>query len=208
MGLGSSCLVRNNLLILCVCNFFTMKTRFSSKSDIFNVAVTIIAAAVSVVMVIYGVLTLGIRESWPELVLNVFYIASLVMMWMYFFKGPITTKQFNYWCTLNIGATVLLRDILFAPKLESFPVHLVCLTLSVALLLMLTYFYARKDWKTYSKANLWMICIVDMLIALLYNIIILREPADQYTTYLMVEIWIRPTITYGLVACYVKEKED
>lgn len=66
----------------------------------------------------------------------------------------------------------------------------------------------RKDWKTYSKANLWMICIVDMLIALLYNIIILREPADQYTTYLMVEIWIRPTITYGLVACYVKEKED
>ena len=187
---------------------FTMKTRFSSKSDIFNVAVTIIAAAVSVVMVIYGVLTLGIRESWPELVLNVFYIASLVMMWMYFWGGPITTKQFNYWCTLNIGATVLLRDILFAPKLESFPVHLVCLTLSVALLIMLTYFYARKDWKTYSKANLWMICIVDMLIALLYNIIILREPADQYTTYLMVEIWIRPTITYGLVACYVKEKED
>jgi len=53
-----------------------------------------------------------------------------------------------------------------------------------------------------------MICIVDMLIALLYNIIILREPADKYTTYLMVEIWIRPTITYGLVACYVKEKED
>lgn len=185
-----------------------MKTRFSSKSDVFNVAVTIIAAAVSVVMVIYGVLTLGIRESWPELVLNVFYIASLVMMWMYFWGGPITTKQFNYWCTLNIGATVLLRDILFAPKLESFPVHLVCLTLSVALLIMLTYFYARKDWKTYSKANLWMICIVDMLIALLYNIIILREPADQYTTYLMVEIWIRPTITYGLVACYVKEKED
>ena len=185
-----------------------MKTRFSSKSDIFNVAVTIIAAAVSVVMVIYGVLTLGIRESWPELVLNVFYIASLVMMWMYFWGGPITTKQFNYWCTLNIGATVLLRDILFAPKLESFPVHLVCLTLSVALLIMLTYFYARKDWKTYSKANLWMIYIVDMLIALLYNIIILREPADQYTTYLLVEIWIRPTITYGLVACYVKEKED
>ena len=185
--------------------FFTMKTRFSSKSDIFNVAVTIIAAAVSVVMVIYGVLTLGIRESWPELVLNVFYIASLVMMWMYFWGGPITTKQFNYWCTLNIGATVLLRDILFAPKLESFPVHLVCLTLSVALLIMLTYFYARKDWKTYSKANLWMICIVDMLIALLYNIIILREPADQYTTYLLVEIWIRPTITYGLVACFVSE---
>ena len=75
----------------------------------------------------------------------------------------------------------------------------------MTLLVMLTYFYARKDWKTYSKANLWMICVVDMLIALLYQIDILIEPSDQFTTYLMVEIWIRPTITYGLVACYVNE---
>ena len=127
------------------------------------------------------------------------------MMWMYFFKWGITTKQFNYWCTLNIGVTVLLRDILFAPPLANFPLHLACLTLSVTLLVMLTYFYARKDWKTYSKANLWMIFIVDVLIALLYNLDILIEPADEYTTYMMVEIWIRPTITYGLVACYVKE---
>ena len=29
---------------------------------------------------------------------------------------------------------------------------------------MLTYFYARKEWKTYSKRNLWMICIIDMAI--------------------------------------------
>ena len=50
-----------------------------------------------------------------------------------------------------------------------------------------------------------MIFIVDVLIALLYNLDILIEPADEYTTYMMVEIWIRPTITYGLVACYVKE---
>jgi hypothetical protein len=25
---------------------------------------------------------------------------------------------------------------------------------------------------------------------------------------MMVEIWIRPTITYGLVACFVKETRD
>ena len=185
-----------------------MGLRFKDKGTIFNVAVTILAAVISVGMMIYGVLTLGLRETWPELVLNIFYIACLVMMWMYFFNAGITTKQFNYWCTLNIAVTVLLRDILFAPPLANFPLHLVCLTLSVTLLVMLTYFYARKDWKTYSKANLWMICVVDMLIALLYQIDILIEPSDQFTTYLMVEIWIRPTITYGLVACYVKGKEE
>ena len=186
----------------------TMEIRFKNKSDIFNILVTVLAAVLSVSMMIYGIITLGLKQTWPELILNIFYIACLVMMWMYFFKGPITTKQFNYWCTLNIGVTVLLRDILFAPPLANFPLHLACLTLSVTLLVMLTYFYARKDWKTYSKANLWMICVVDMLIALLYQIDILIEPSDQFTTYLMVEIWIRPTITYGLVACYVKETEN
>ena len=182
-----------------------MKTRFKNKSDVFNVLVTILAALLSVGMVLYGVLTLGLRETWPELVLNVFYIACVVMMWMYFFNLGITTKQFNYWCTLNIGITVLLRDILFAPPLANYPLHLVCLTLSVALILALTYFYARKDWKSYSKSNLWMICIIDVLIAVLYNIDILIEPVNEFSTYLMVEIWIRPTITYGLVACYVNE---
>lgn len=31
------------------------------------------------------------------------------------------------------------------------------------------------------------------------------EPANEYTPYLLTEIWIRPTITYGLVACFVSE---
>ncbi len=76
------------------------------------------------------------------------------------------------------------------------------------LLLMLTFFYARKEWKTYSKRNLWMICIVDMVIATLYTIDIQLEPANEYTAYLLTEIWIRPTITYGLVACFVSETEE
>lgn len=184
-----------------------MEVRFKSKSDVFNVLVTIIAAVVSVGTMIYGVLHLGIAETWPELVLNVFYIACVTMLLMYFFNGNITTKQFNYWSTLNIGITVLLRDILFAPPLANYPLHLACLTLSVALILSLTFFYARKDWKTYSKNNLWFIFLIDLAIALLYNIDILIEPHDEYSTYLMVEIWIRPTITYGLVACYVKGTE-
>ena len=184
-----------------------MEVRFKSKSDVFNVLVTIIAAVVSVGTMIYGVLHLGIAETWPELVLNVFYIACVTMLLMYFFNGGITTKQFNYWSTLNIGITVLLRDILFAPPLANYPLHLVCLTLSVALILTLTFFYARKDWKTYSKRNLWFIFLIDLAIALLYNVDILIEPIDEYSTYLMVEIWIRPTITYGLIACYVKGTE-
>jgi hypothetical protein len=185
-----------------------MEIRFKNKSDIFNVLVTAIAAVLSVGVMLFGVWHFGLEKTWPELVLNLFYIACIVMIWMYFFNGPITTKQFNYWCTLNVGMTVLLRDVLFAPPLVNYPLHLICLTLSVVLLLMLTFFYARKDWKTYSKSNLWAICIIDVVIATLYNIDIFLETPDEYSTYLMVEIWIRPTITYGLVACFVKEKEE
>ena len=185
-----------------------MGIRFKNKSDVFNVLITAIAAVVSVGIMLYGVWHFGLENTWPELVLNVFYIACIVMMWMYFFNGPITTRQFNYWCTVNVGITVLLRDILFAPKLPYFSLRIACLTLSALLLMMLVYFYARKDWKTYSKRNLWMICIVDVLIATLYNIDIMLEPADPTSTYVMVEIWIRPTITYGLVACFVKETQN
>ena len=182
-----------------------MEVRFKKKSEIFDVMITVIAAVLSVGIVLYGVWSLGLHETWPELVLNLFYIASLVMMWMYFFKIRITTMQFNYWCSLCVGATVLLRDILFAPPLAFFGIKLACRGLSVLLVLMLTYFYARKEWQTYSKRNLWMICIIDMVIAILYNIDIVHEPMNEYTNYLLTEIWIRPTITYGLVACFVSE---
>ncbi len=185
-----------------------MKVRFKEKSKIFDVGITVVAAVFSVGTMLYGVLQLGLRETWPELVLNLFYIACLVMMWMYFFKYKITTLQFNYWCSLCAGATVLLRDVLFAPPLSFYAIRLASLSFSVLLLLMLTFFYARKEWKTYSKRNLWMICIIDMVIATLYTIDIQLEPANEYTAYLLTEIWIRPTITYGLVACFVSETEE
>ena len=185
-----------------------MQVRFKNKSDIINIVVTAVAAILSVGIMLYGVWHYGLLNAWPELVLNLFYIACLVMMWMYFFNGPITTDQFNYWCSVCVGVTILLRDILFAPTLAYYSLHLGCLVLSVALIMMLTYFYARKDWKSYTKKNLWAIFVVDMLIALLYNIDIILEPTDEFTSYMMVEIWIRPTITYGLVACFVKETKE
>ena len=185
-----------------------MKIRFKKKSEIFDVAVTAISVVFSVGTMLYGVWRLGLRETWPELVLNLFYIACVVMIWMYFFKYRITSMQFNYWSSLCVGAAVLLRDILFPPPLAFYSLHLVCLILSVLLLLMLTYFYARKDWQTYSKRNLWMICIIDMVIAGLYTYDIYLEPINEYTEYLLTEIWIRPTITYGLVACFVSETEE
>jgi hypothetical protein len=126
---------------------------------------------------------------------------------MYFFNR-LKTEQFNYWCSVCVGVTILLRDILFAPELAYYSLHLACLTLAVVLLLMLTYFYARKDWRSYTKGNLWMIFIIDMIIAILYNYDIYIEPANEYTPYLLTEIWIRPTITYGLVACFVSETES
>ena len=185
-----------------------MKVRFKKKTEIFDVLITAVGGVISVGTMLYGVWHLGLHETWPELVLNIFYIACLAMMGMYFFKYRITTLQFNYWCSVCVGATVLLRDILFAPPLAFFAIHLACLAFSVLLLLMLTFFYARKEWKTYSKRNLWMICIIDMVIAALYTYDIYLEPINEYTNYLLTEIWIRPTITYGLVACFVSETEE
>ena len=183
-----------------------METRFKKNAKIFDIVITAVAAMVSVGVMLYAVAHFGLKASWPELVLNLFYIACLVMIWLYFFNR-MDSQRFNYWCSISVGITVLLRDILFAPPLAYYPLHLACLTLSVLLLCMLTFFYARKNWQSYTKRNLWAICVIDMVIAALYNIDIYLEPSNEYTDYLLTEIWIRPTITYGLVACFVTEAE-
>ena len=185
-----------------------METRFKKTAKIFDIVITAVAAILSVLIVLYGVVHFGLEETWTELVLNIFYIACLVMIVMYFFNR-MDTNRFNYWCSISAGITVLLRDVLFPPALACYPIRLTCFTLSVLLVCMLTYFYARKDWKSYSKSNLWAICGVDILIATLYQIDIMWfEPFDEYTNYMLTEIWIRPTITYGLVACFVTETKE
>ena len=185
-----------------------MQTRFKKNAKIFDIGITVVAAIVSVGVMLYAIGHYGLQEAWPELVLNLFYIACLVMIGMYFFNYRITTQQFNYWCSICMGMTVLLRDILFPPPLAFFSLHLICLVLSVLLLCMLTFFYARKNWQSYTKRNLWVICIIDILIATLYNYDIYIEPINEYTNYSLTEIWIRPTITYALVACFVTERES
>ena len=185
-----------------------MKTRFKKNAKVFDIGITAVAAIVSVGVMLYAIGHYGLQEAWPELVLNLFYIACLVMIGMYFFNYRITTQQFNYWCSICMGMTVLLRDILFPPPLAFFSLHLICLVLSVLLLCMLTFFYARKNWQSYTKRNLWVLCIIDILIATLYNYDIYIEPINEYTNYSLTEIWIRPTITYALVACFVTERES
>ena len=184
-----------------------MQTRFKKGVKFFDVGITAGAGMLSVGIMLYGVFYFGLAKTWPELVLNLFYMACLVMIWMYFFNR-LDSQRFNYWCSVSVGMTVLLRDILFAPPLAFYALHLACLTLSVLLLCTLTYFYARKNWKSYTKRNLWVIFIIDMLIAALYNWAIYLEPFDEYTNYLLTEIWIRPTITYGMVACFVTEVDN
>ena len=187
-------------------NKLIMQTRFKKNAKIFDIVITSVAGMLSVVIMLYGVFHFGVGEAWPELVLNIFYIACLTMIWMYFFNR-LDSHHFNYWCSLAVGMTVLLRDILFAPPLVYYSLHQSCLTLSVLLLCMLTFFYARKNWKSYTKRNLWAICVIDMIIAALYNLDIYLEPTSEFTNYMLTEIWIRPTITYGLVACFVTEVE-
>ncbi len=184
-----------------------METRFKKKSQLIDIGITAVGGVLSVGTMLFGIIHFGLADAWNELVLNLFYIACLVMMGMYFFKR-IDTQRFNYWSSVCLGVTVLLRDILFLPPLESYPIHLICLTLSVLLLLLLTFFYARKDWKSYTKRNLWLLFVIDMAIAGLYNFVIANNPINEYTDYLLTEIWIRPTLIYGLVACFVSGKEE
>ena len=186
-----------------------MQTRFSKNAKVFDIVITAVGGTLSVAVMLYAVFHFGLLNVWPELVLNLFYIACLVMIWMYFFNTRLfTTQQFNYWCSISVGMTVLLRDILFPPPLAFYALHLVCLILAVLLLCTLTFFYARKNWQSYTKRNLWAICIIDILIAALYNYDIYFEPINEFTDYLLTEIWIRPTITYGLVACFVTETSN
>ena len=184
-----------------------MQTRFKERGKVIDIVITGLAATLSVGTMLYGISHIGLKDTWPELVLNLFYIACVAMMWMYFFNKNFTTQRFNYWCTVCIGITVLLRDILFPPPLAFYALHVVCLVLAVLLLCTLTFFYARRNWKSYTKRNLWTICVIDILIATLYNYDIYIEPFTEYTNYMLTEIWIRPTITYGLVACFVTESE-
>jgi len=187
-----------------------MEIRFKKRTVILNVVVSVLSVILSVGSLIYGVYLFGLSDAFSRLglILDMFYIACVVMIWMYFFNLYITTKQFNYWCSLCVGVTVLLRDILFQTQLLYYPIQLAILTLSVLLLCMLTFFYARKDWKSYTKRDLWMICIVDTLIAFLYTIEIYLEPTNEYTDFFLTEIWIRPTITFGLVACFIIEGKE
>ena len=181
--------------------------RFKRKIKIADVGITAIAGILSVCVMYYAVYKFGMQEAGEELILNMFYLACLTMIGLYFFNR-MDTNQFNYRCTLCVGMTILLRDILFPPPLAIYALHVICLFLSVWLLLMLTFFYARKEWKTYTKRDLWMIFLVDVVIAALYNYDLYIEPPGIYTDYFLIEIWIRPTITYGLVACFVTEVEE
>ena len=182
-----------------------MKTRFKSKLQRLEIAVTTLGLMMSAGIMLYGVLHFGLNDAWPELVLNMFYIACIVMMVMYYFKR-LDSRRFNYWSSVCLGITVLLRDILFPPPLENYPVRLICLALSVLLLVLFTFFYSRKNWKKYTERNLRLLYVVDSLLAGLYNIVIYLNPVNDYTVYLLTEIWIRPTIICGLVACLMSEQ--
>lgn len=184
-----------------------METRFNDRTSGINIVINTLAIMFSVGIMIYGIFHFGLKETWPELILNLFYIACIVMIWLYFFNKNFAIQQFSCWCSVCVGVTILLRDILFPPPMDYNYLRMACLILSVLLLLILTFFYARKEWENYTKLRMWTIFFIDMLIAVLYHIDIVLESSSEATNYMLTEIWIRPTITYGLVACFVSENK-
>lgn len=133
-----------------------MKTRFEKKGKILDVVMAATSAMLSITMIIYGIFHFGMDNEFlmRGIVLSFIYLACVIMTWMYFFNICITTEQFNYWCSMCIGVAVLIRDILFQPPLENYPIQLSILTLSVLLVNTITFFYARKDWKKIHQARL------------------------------------------------------
>ena len=59
-----------------------MQTRFKKNAKVLDIVITSVAGMLSVGMMIYGVFHFGLSETWPELVINLFYIACLAMIWM------------------------------------------------------------------------------------------------------------------------------
>ncbi len=47
-----------------------METRFTKTAKIFDIAITAIAGMLSVGVMLYAIGHFGLKESWPELVLN------------------------------------------------------------------------------------------------------------------------------------------
>ena len=56
-----------------------MQTRFKKNAKIFDIVITAVAGMLSVGVMLYGVFYFGLGEAWPELVLNLCYIACLVL---------------------------------------------------------------------------------------------------------------------------------
>ena len=56
-----------------------MLTRFKKRAKIFDIVITAVGGTLSVGVMLYGVFHFGLGEAWPELVLNLFYIACLAM---------------------------------------------------------------------------------------------------------------------------------
>ena len=63
-----------------------MKTRFHKNAKVADILITAIGGTLSVGMMLYGIFHFGLSETWPELVLNIFYIICFALIWMNFFK--------------------------------------------------------------------------------------------------------------------------
>ena len=53
--------------------------RFKKKKKLIDVTVTALAIIFSLVVMFYGIFYFGLRETWLEPILDIFYVACLVM---------------------------------------------------------------------------------------------------------------------------------
>ena len=90
--------------------------RFKKKIKIADVGITAIAGILSVCVMYYAVYKFGMQEAGEELILNMFYLACLVMIGLYFFNrmaGHLLPA-----CDLSfpLGLAASHADILLCPQ--------------------------------------------------------------------------------------------
>ena len=86
--------------------------RFKKKIKIADVGITAIAGIFSVIAMYYAVYKFGMQEAGEELILNMFYLACLTMIGLYFFNR-MSPNQFNYSCSLCVGMTIFCATFSF-----------------------------------------------------------------------------------------------
>ena len=185
------------------------QNRFQSKSVRVDIGMNSIMIIFSAVIMIGGSLT-DFRQFWPVVVLNSMYITGFVLIILYSFTRSLSSRNFFIATLWLLTGTIVLRELLFPPELANFAIEKICQAFAIAMILCINRFDHYWPKPNIAKRLMWAMIILDMLIAVLYNLdLFLFEKTSEFDSfYIQVEIWIRPLISYCVLRCYLTRMKE